>query len=721
MSQIVHRIGSGAIVRSGAGAKAANLDRAVGDELDVPPGVVIAHESSLPIDPTALHGLGSRLAVRSAFSVEDGTDSAMAGRFLSELNVAPEDVANSAQRVRDSGASLDGARLDVLVMTMVDAVVAGVAFTEAQFEDDLVDVTDGLADKLVSGEVAGTRVVLPKVRRWERPAGDMPDWQKRLSNLLRDVRSVFGEAEWDIEWADDGTTCWLVQIRPITAAPRRNEAFTIANHKEILPELPSVLMTSVIESASHGLMDFYREINPSLPVDRPFIESFEGRPYINASQLTDLLRMLGLPTQLLADSLGGEPDVTVGIRPTRLVRQFPTLAKLGFAQLRAVSSAQAAEASIERLSTGPTPTFETTLDALRQCYVELVTEMSSLATAMATPVAILRKLGVLEHHVSGQRTAATGMLDDLVPLVELAARHPDIKEQVEAGAIPEDPDFQKHWTAWLEQHGHRGVFESDIARPRFADDPAPILSTIPISLHRPSLASEPTLRAKLTLPLWFAARRPMAAREHLRWHTMKAFARLRRQLLHHAEAAVAAGLLPDIDAVFDLRADELALVDAGQTFSAADLAERRASITELSERRLPDLLHRFDDLTAIGADDNASDRRSFTGIPLTRGTITGRAIRCSEPPAELPDGYTPENTIVVARSVDAGWVPVFGKVAGVAVEIGGDLSHGSIILRELGLPAVTNLGDLGDAISTGDMVRLTADKGRLEVLSEDDV
>ena len=718
MSETTHRIGSGRIIRIGAGAKAANLDRAIQQGIDVPSGFVIPHEATIPSNPLLAQDAGTRWAVRSAFSVEDGNESAMAGRFHSELNVASEDIATSAQRVRDSGDDFTDIRLDVLVMKMVKATVSGVAFTEAQFEDDLVDVTDGLADKLVSGQVAGTRVVLPKVRQWEKPAGDLDPWQQRLSRLLQEIRGVFGESDWDLEWADDGNTCWLVQLRPITAAPRRNEAFTIANHKEILPELPSVLMASVIESASHDLMGFYRDINPALPVDRPFIESFYGRPYINMSQLTDLLRMLGLPTQLLADSLGGQPDVVVGLRPKRLVRQLPTLIKLGLAQLGAVGSAKRAEVRIAQLSTAPTPaatpTFASTTEALRRCYVELVTEMSSLATAMAAPVALLRKLDVLDRHVAQHRTAATGMLDDLAPLIELAAKDPAIKSAVESGTVPEDPKFQKHWSDWLDQHGHRGVFESDIARPRFADNPAPILSTIAAAQKR-AAAPTPTLRTTITQPLWFAARRPMAAREQLRWSAMLAFSRLRQQLIQTAEQAVSAGLLPDVQAVFELHISELEAIDMGIAFTVEALEQRRASIDELRERRLPDLLHRFDDLDHVEHSD-AEDRRSFTGIPLTRGTVTGWALRCSEPPASLPDGFKPESTIVVARSVDAGWVPLFGKVAGVAVEIGGDLSHGSIILRELGLPAVTNLGDLGMAIGTGDKVRLTADNGRLEIL-----
>lgn len=711
------KLGSGAVIRSGAGTKAANLDRAAADGMSVPPGFVIPDRQPVSVDPIQTDALGPRLAVRSAFSVEDGNDSAMAGRFHSELDVSPAEVTAAAERVRKSGDGVADARLDVLVMRMVDARVAGVVFTEAQFEDDLVDATDGLADKLVSGQVAGERLVLPKVRTWEQPDPSLPPWQQRLSRLLFDVRATFGEADWDIEWADDGTTCWLVQIRPITAPPRRNEAFTIANHKEILPELPSVLMTSVIEASSHDLMGFYRAINPALPVDRPFIESFLGRPYINLSQLTDLLRMLGLPTQLLADSLGGEPDVVVGIRPKRMVRHVPTLVRLGLAQLGAVGSAHRAEASIERHSTAPLENFAAATTALHRCYVGLVTEMSSLATAMAGPVAVLRSFGVLDRHVARHRTAATGMLDDLAPMVELAAQRPAVSQALDVGIVPDDPEFDVHWAVWLDRHGHRGVFESDIARPRFADDPAPILSTIAVAQQRRA-SPGPSVRSILTWPLWFAARRPMAAREHIRWHTMAAFARIRRRLLALADDAVLAGRLPDRNAVFDLTKTELVAIDDGATFSAEALADRRALIAELADRRLPDIVRRFDDLDGSSDIEGVDERRSFTGIPLTRGTVIGRALRCSEPPARLPEGFTPDNTIVVARSVDAGWVPVFGKVAGVAVEIGGDLSHGSIILRELGLPAVTNLGDLGSAITTGDAVRLVADNGRLELIDD---
>ncbi len=721
-----HPLGSGRVVASGAGAKAANLDRAAAAGIDVPNGFVVP--DGVALDDTSMSwsiaaasiSLGPTVAVRSAFSAEDGEATAMAGRFETELGVENVEsaVIAAVERVRASGEVVPSARRDVLVMQMVKAQRAGVLFTEQQFEDDLVNVVSGLADSLVSGAEAGEELRLAKVRWLERPDKSLPPWQQRLALLMREVRAEFGEREWDIEWADDGETCWLVQLRPITAAPRRNETFTIANHKEILPELPSVLMASLVESSSHDLMSFYRDIDPDLPVDRPFIESFAGRPYINLSQLTDLLRRLGLPTALLADSLGGEPELLVGPNPRRLLRSLPTLIKLGFAQLTSAGRAADAEKAIAEFAAADLADFDATLGALRSCYVELVTQMSSLATAMTGPVAILRLTGSLENHLRSQRTPGTRMLDDLAPMAALARSDDAVKAELVAGRLPTDPAFARLWDAWVAQHGHRGVFESDVARPRFAEAPAPILASI-LSHKDNSHSSSAGLKDRLTWPIWFFARRPMAAREQIRWSAMRSFGIIRARLLALAAEAVADGRLPEVEAVWDLAIDELIGLDCGVAFSAEQLAERRALVAERAEHRLPDLVRRFDDLAELSGTSSGDGSGVFSGVSLTTGEVRGVALRCAEPPAGLPDGFDAETTVLVARSVDAGWVPSFGQVAGVAVEIGGDLSHGSIILRELGLPAVTNLGEIGDEILTGDQVVLDAGAGRLVRIDPD--
>lgn len=700
-------LGSGQVAARSVGPKAALLDRAVAAGLAVPPGFVVL-DGAMPPAQIAMAG---PLAVRSAFSAEDGERVSMAGRFRSVLGVgsSPSALASAIADVRASASVLAKSeqvdtRLDVLVMQQIDASTSGVAFTEQQFEDDVVNVTQGLADRLVSGLDAGERRTLPKLRRWERPDRSQSGWARRLSLLLRDVRAVFGSADWDIEWADDGRVCWLIQVRPVTAPPQRNEAFTVANHKEILPELPSTLMTSVIEQGSPRLLRFWSDADPTLPVHRPFVETFLGRPYLNLSMLTDLMRALGLPTRLVTDSYGGEPDVDVGLRPLRSLSKIGTLARIGRSQLGAHRSAADAGRRVETLSPDADG-FGPTLDCFVEQYVTLVSEMSSLAASLAPPTAVLKSLGALGGHVVRHRTAATLMLERLAPL----------RQALADGERRGDPAFDRAWNEWLDHHGHRGVFESDIARPRFRDDPTPILA----AARAPALPPRPagsSLRLVLTTPLWLVVRRAMTAREDLRDAAMRGFAASRRRLVALAEEAAASGRLPDVDAVWELTIDELSTIDHGAVFTAEEIERRRRVRSELLARSLPDTVRRFDDLDA---ERDRSIGHRHVGLSLTSGTVRGRALRASEPPSSLPEGFTAESTVLVARSVDAGWVPIFGQVAGVAVEIGGDLSHGSIVLRELGIPAATNLGEIGASIETGDLVELRAGVGVLERLDAD--
>ncbi|MEO1060992.1 MAG: PEP/pyruvate-binding domain-containing protein [Actinomycetota bacterium] len=707
MSGVVE-LGEGRLAELGVGAKAANLDRARRAGLPVPDGRVLLDDAEP--SPADAHGLGSVLAVRSAFSAEDSPTASMAGRFRTELGVDPADVVPAIRAVRASAAASEAAdlRLDVAIMRQIDAHHAGVAFSEPGWEDDVVNVVAGLGDDLVGGRTGGERVRLPRLRRFERARRSLPAWQRRLAVLLRDVRREFGDAPWDVEWADDGDVCWLLQVRPVTVALVRDEAFTIANHKEILPELPSTFMASLITSCADDLFGFYRRIDPSQPDHRPFVESFAGRPYLNLSLLEDLLRSLGLPTRLLADSLGGEVETDVALNPVRLALRAPTLVRFGLAQAGAIRSSGRRVEQLRRLAADRRGTFAGALDDLRTVYVGLVQEMSSLASAMAPQVSLLRRAGVLHEHVSRQRTPATAMLDDLRPLAELVDR-PGVRADLDAGAPPSDPDAAAAWQGWLARHGHRGVFESDIARPRHAEAPGPILRSVS-SLRPPAAPGPRSPLAMLTLPLWWSAARAMRAREELRSEAMRTFLAVRADLLRLATAADVDG-----DTLWSLDVDEVRRLDEGWRPDAAHLEGRRRQIDDHRDHALPDLLHRFDDLTRHRRSSApAAERSTVTGIGLTPGVVTGRALVAAEPPAHPPTGD--EVTVLVARSVDAGWIAAFGSVDGVVVDMGGDLSHGSIILRELGLPAVTNAAGASAAIRSGDLVELDATRGVVRVL-----
>ncbi len=682
------------------------LDRAAAAGLPVPPGWVLVE---LPAAGPGAHDLVGRIglsrpdrtfAVRSAFSGEDGDVTSGAGRFHTELGVAVDTVAltDAISRVWASGATHGGAR-SVIVMRMVAARHAGVAFTETAHEDDLVNWTPGLGDALVSGATPGEQLSLPKLRRGERAALDGPPFAARLARLLRGVRGVFGAGDWDVEWADDGTVSWLLQVRPITRAPRRDETFTIANHKEILPPLPSRFMTSMIASCSTELLEWFRQFDPDIPTSRPLIEVFRGRPMLNLSLLVDMTRVWGMPSRLVTDSLGGSAHLEAGLRSGRLARAAPRLARMGIAQARAATATARTEAEILARTADPGADTAACIETLRWEYVTLVNEMAALTSAASVPVSILRRLGTLEQHAARQRTAATAMGDDLDELRRLGAGDPAARALLAAGRLPEGPTWEAAWARWSDRHGHRGVFESDIARPRFREQPAAIL---PMAARpSPGRTSAPTrtLLGVITLPLWWQARRPMAARERLRSTAMIGFGRIRDRLLE---------LSPVGADIWDLDIDEARALDAAPLPEGL-LERRRAEIAADAAVDLPDLVTRFQDLDAPGPDAPAGGR--LTGISLTTGTIEGRAWVLAEPAASPPPDLAGAAIILVARSVDPGWLATFAQVVGVVVETGGDLSHGSIILREIGLPAVTNVHGATRAFVTGDPLRLDASRG----------
>ena len=448
-------LGSGRLQLLGVGAKASLVDRAARAGLAVPLGVVLLDGAPAPAAadlPAELRAPDHGLAVRSAFFLEDGRTESHAGRFRSLLRVGPDGITEAVADVRASAdADSPGSmRRDVLIMDMVDARHAGVAFSEPGWYDDLVNVTTGTAEHLVAGDEPGERVELPRL---EHPDG--APWQHRLQRVLRRVRREFGDLPWDVEWADDGSTCWLVQLRPATRPARRDETLTIVNHAEILPPLPSTLMTSVIAGAGDELFAWYRRADPTLPANRPFLEVVAGRPFINLTLLEDLMRHLGLPTRLVADSIGGPPRQDRPLRPTRVLRSAPALGRLAMAQVDAVARRRAhqrraaeAGAGAERLDR-----FADVLDQLHDAYVGLVTSMFPLSSAIGPPLALLRRSGTLAEHATWHRSITT----------ELA--------EVDGAALRSGPGSPA-WAELLERFGHRGVYESDIARPRYRDEPS---------------------------------------------------------------------------------------------------------------------------------------------------------------------------------------------------------------------------------------------------------
>lgn len=649
-------------------------------------GAVVVPSPSALMEAIELPPITGRVAVRSAFTGEDGVGASLAGRYATVLDVPIESYGASPSRVRDpeplalalakvwtSGLGHEGRR-DALVMRMIDANTSGVAFTERDYEDDLVS--------LASGETLN----LPKLRMFELASrGGNLSFAPRLQDLLRSVRAAVGPGDWDVEWADDGREAWLIQVRPITAPTMRDDLFTYLPIKEGLPETPSRLMTTLIASCGREIFEIYREVDPSLPAGRDYLEVLHGRPMVNLSLMMDLARHWGLPTSAVTWFLPERVPGETGARWRRLLRSRGPRLALRLRSLLAAGKSRMRAREILAIGERPGQSFAEVLEAAREIYIRLNRQMLLLRDAMGR-----------RFSASG-RSGVARMLDDLAPLRALVQAHPEWADSLERGEAPRDPEFRRRWEEWLARHGRRGPYETDLARPRFYERPAEILRLIG--------RAETSVRTRMGARLGSSAR-AAAAREELRFDAMVAFDRIRRRLI---ELAIPKGITEEM--LFCLTLEEVRSLDGGWRPSGEFMAERRRDLTECAAVAVPNVVRRFDPL------EDGDRGMARHGIGLTRGEAVGRALVVREPISALPPGYRPRETILVAPSIDAGWAPCLTLAAGVIVESGGNLSHGSILLRELGLPSVTNVAGATRNIRDGRRLRVVASEGRIEFLS----
>lgn len=690
-------------VPSDAGAKASYLDQARAKGLAVPEGRAyvlynVEHETlQQAARDLKSHLPGGTFAVRSSFRGEDSQEQSQAGRYDSVLRVQHEDFPAALRDVFLSAGDLGGGPGGVVVQRMVEARRAGVMFIQPDFLDPVVSFTEGTAEELVGGTVAGTSLEL-------RPdaEGDAARWR----TLGREVVAAFGPGKlgWDVEWADDGTTVWVVQNRPITRAPQRDELFSYANIREIMPDPPSQFMASVVGAAGDALYQYYRDFDPDLPRSRPMIELHLGRPLFNISLLAETMRHWGLPTRLVTDQIGGADIGEAGLAPLQIARKAGPLLRQSLAQFTAVSSAKLAITELQQWKAAGS-LHEMGLQTV-DLFTRLVTVMLNLTAAMAVPLTLLRRFGVLAEH-SAQHSTPTGrLLTALEPLRLLVQQHPEWKSTLEQGALPEDERFRGPWHDYMGGYGHRGFFESDLAEPRFVEEPSAILR----SLTSPSpkvFAKSRSLLGLLSTPLWTYTRRILDVRERWRDEAMKIYLRLRRSMLEEAQSL---GVEPP-ERIFELNLDEWAKLCSGWRPTEKFWKKRAGEREELRAYAVPDLLTRFQKRSEFLPQEGKLLGNRVDGLSLTKGTVEG-VVWLATDAREIPaDEVNPQETILVTRTVDPGWLFTLPRVAGVIVELGGDLSHGSILLREFGLPAITNAAGATRLFSTGDRVRLVAHDG----------
>jgi len=331
--------------------------------------------------------------------------------------------------------------------------------------------------------------------------------------------------------------------------------------------------------------------------------------------------------------------------------------------------------------------------------------------------------------------AATLRVDEACARV-LHERSPqDLAADYREGALP--APLQEGLADFLRAYGHRGVAEIDLGLARWADDPAHVLGVLATYL-RMDAADAPdarfrataeraealvdelaSRRGRLVAPVVrFGLRRGRdlaGLREAPKATLMALTARVRSQLLLPvAEELARAGRLERAEDLFFLDLREVRDLVRGSADLRPVIRERRASYeAELHRRHVPRLLL-SDGTEPAPAGDQASADGALRGAPASAGVVTGTArVICDPMDARLEPGE-----ILVAPSTDPGWTPLFLTAGGLVMEMGGAMSHGAVVAREYGIPAVVGVPEATERIRTGETVTVDGSAGTVMVGDE---
>lgn len=296
-------------------------------------------------------------------------------------------------------------------------------------------------------------------------------------------------------------------------------------------------------------------------------------------------------------------------------------------------------------------------------------------------------------------------------------------------------------TTYLDRFGMRGPGEIDIARPRWAERPDMLVPVIlgHVRSQQPGAGrrrfdagrAEAATKERAILERLQALpdgtqkvaeakanidrlRTFAGYREYPKYGWVSRYLVYKRALLAEAERLVAAGVTEAADDCFFLTLDEFR--DAVATGTVDDLLIRRRRAEHRAfERLTPPRV-----LTSDGEALNGSFRRDdapsgvLVGLAAASGVVEGRArVVIDMAQARLEPG-----DILVTTHTDPSWSPLFVSAAGVVTEVGGLTTHGAVVAREYGLPAVVSVPHATRLIGDGQRIRVNGTDGIVELLAE---
>lgn len=485
----------------------------------------------------------------------------------------------------------------------------------------------------------------------------------------------------------------------------------------------------------------------------------------------------GVPSMAFLRSFGGPagdqglPLPERGLRPGRFIRYLPRMAMQARRQDRSPDELRRAIPLIDdvtqRLAALDLERIETAaiyhamvdlLEEIEPCS-EVVNDCNSAAFGAYGTLAFLLATWLGDAGLANDLVAGLDMTQtaecsaELWRIARKAASRADVRALV-ARSAPEamldslsaDPlgaGIAADLREFLARYGHRAVDELDIMNPRWAEDPSPLLAVFRSYVASPPgddpstvAARQRQVREAATARVERLLRRRLIdraipwkrllfrqylkraqtfvpLREDPKFHLLKVWLPARRCYLELGRRFAKQGMLDALEHVFFMVADEVEDACLGREQDPGPLRERvRARLADYdrwSHLPIPWALGP-DEQPLEGSQTLPSESRALSGLAASSGRVTGvaRVITDLRHADQIRQG-----DILVAPFTDPGWTPLFPLCAAIVTDLGGLLSHGAVVAREYGVPAVVNTGQATTVIRSGDRITVDGTEGRV--------
>jgi pyruvate,water dikinase len=616
---------------------------------------------------------------------------------------------------------------------------------------------------VLASPAGGTRQLAIQPDRQQQPA--LTDAQVvRLVRIGRRIEARFGRPQ-DIEWCLVDGRFQIVQSRPITtlfpipvAGDRENHVYISVGHQQMMTDPLKPLGLSfwqlttprpMAEAGGRLFVDVTRAM--ASPASRAGLlglaksDPLIGDALETIHQRGDFIR--SLPDEAPSAPAAGAPPGPSEIDPaivTELIRRN----QASIADLKHDIRGKSGSALLDFILADMQELRRILFDPQsRQVFMSAMEAASWLNEQLLAWLGEKNAADTLTQSVPNNVTAEMGLA--LLDVADVIRPHPDVvgflRHVADDAFLEELPrlaggrEARAAIRAWLDKYGMRGVGEIDITRPRWSEHPTAL---VPILLghidnvepgagkrrfeqgRQEARKQERQLLQRLrALPdgerkadearrMIDRVRTYSGYREYPKYGMVSRYFVYKQALLEEAERLQQARVIRDRDDIFYLRFEELQEVVRTQQADDQLIRERQEAFASYQLLTPPRVLTSDGEAVAGAYRRDDVPAGALVGLPVSAGTVEGRARVI----LDMVDADLEVGDILVTAFTDPSWTPLFVAVTGLVTEVGGLMTHGAVIAREYGLPAVVGVEHATRLIRDGQRIRVHGTDGYVEIL-----